>query len=372
MGLNLTYHLADFQTGNLLDPVPLEAVRLSSSLQPGSFSGQLDMRKTGRSMREGRALLDLMRAGKTTLVPIQEGLSTGPGNPPVSREMGEWWISRADGSYASPIVTLSGPEFAGYASHVVLWDDFKAVSADPVVVLRQMLWDLYTTSQSVTVDLQSWISHTGARVEIDAKKYSDDHWSAIQALTDAEGGPFEWVIRSGLVQDGWVPTRVTRRLEVGQPTLGFSRNDITLEVSGPGQPPASLLDASWGWDEAASASVAFGYGAGSGKDQVGPLQVSRPRQTGEPVKTRLVTDTNAMTSPQLRRTVRAAMRNFSPDERARTATMPVDRYTPRTGEVYQWRTDESWTRPAESGTVRCVGWSWSSQSADVYELDLVR
>ena len=372
MALDLTYYLADFQTGNLLEPIPLEGVRLSSSLQPGQFSAQLDMRKTGRSMSEGRELLGLIRAGKTTLVPIREGLSTGPGNPPTSRELGEWWISKVGGSYASPVVTLSGPEFAGYASHVVLWDDFKSVSADPVVTMRQMLWDLFTTSQTVTVDLQEWISHTGARVEIDVKKYSDDHWSAIQALTDADGGPFEWVIRSGLVLDGWIPTRVTRRLEVGQPTLGFSRNDITLEVSGPGQPPASLLDASWGWDEEASASVLFGYGAGAGQDQIGPVQASRSRETGEPVKTRLVTDRNAAKLPQLRRTTRAALRNYSPEERARTATMPVDRYTPRTGEVYQWRADASWTRPAESGTVRCVGWSWSSQSPDVYELDLVR
>lgn len=372
MGLNLTYYLADFQTGNLIDTIPLESVSLSSSLRPGAFAAQLDMRKTGRSMAEGRALLNLMRAGKTTLVPIQEGLSTGPGNPPVSREMGEWWISRGAGSYASPIVTIGGPEFAGYASHVVLWDDFVSQSADPVVVMRQMLWDLYTTSQSVTVDLQSWISHTGARVEIDARKYTDDHWSAIQALTDAADGPFEWVIRSGLVQSGWIPTRVTRRLEVGQPTLGFSRNDITLEVSGPGKPPASLLDASWGWDEEASASVLFGMGNGAGAKQIGPVQAARSRQTGEPVKTRLVTDRASMSLSQLRRTTRAALRNYTPEERARTATMPVDRYTPRTGEVYQWRSDESWTRPAESGTVRCVGWSWSSQSPDVYELDLVR
>lgn len=372
MGLDLTYYLADFQTGNLLDTLPLESVKLESSLRPGAFAAQLDLRKTGRSMAESRALLDLMRAGKTSLVPIREGVSTGAGNPPVSRELGEWWIAKADGSYRSPVVSLSGPEFAGYASHVVLWDDFKSVAADPVVTMRQMLWDLYTTSQTVTVDLQEWISHTSAKVEVDVRKYTTDHWSAIQDLTEAEGGPFEWVIRSGLAQDGWIPTRVTRTLEVGQPTLAFDRPDITLELSGPGRPPASLLDASWGWDEGASASIAFGIGAGHGKDQIGPVQATRSRETGEPVKSRAITDPGAMKLAPLRRSTRAALRRFSPEERTRTARMPTDRYTPRTGEVYEWRADESWTRPAESGSVRCVGWSWSSQSPDVYDLDLVR
>lgn len=372
MGLDLTYYLADFQTGNLLDTIPLESVRLSSSLQPGAFAAQLDMRKTGRSMAESRALLDLMRAGKTTLVPIREGLSTGPGNPPISRELGEWWISRVSGAHRDPVVVIGGPEFSGYASHAVLWDDFVSVSADPVVTMRQMLWDLYTTEQSVTVDLQNWISHTGAKIAVDARKYTDDHWSAVQALSEAEGGPFEWVIRSGLAQTGWIPTRVTRTLEVGQPVLGFNRPDITLELAGPGRPPASLLDASWGWDQEQTSAWVFGLGSGKGEDQIGPVQSTRARVAGEPVTSRSVTDPGAMTDAQLRRTTRAALKRLTPDERVRSATMPVDRYTPRTGEVYTWRADESWTRPAEAGTVRCVGWSWSSQSPDVYELDLVR
>lgn len=372
MGLSATYYLADFQTGDLLDTLPLEAVTLESSLRPGAFTAQLDMRKTGRSMAEGRALLDLMRNGKTTLVPIREGLSTGPGNPPTSRELGEWWISRLAGTHRGPVVVLGGPEFSGYAHHAVLVENFIGKSFDPVVVARDMLQDLYTTSQNVAVDLQSWISHTGTKVEVDARIAKTDYWAAIADLQEAEGGPFEWAIRSGLAMNGWVPSRVTRTLEVGQPTLAFDRPDVTLELTAPGRPPASLLDASWGWDEEASASTVYGWGAGHGKDQIGEAFASRTREVGEPVKTRTVTDPNAMSMPQLRRTTRSALRRFSPEERTRSATMPVNAYTPRTGEVYQWRADASWTRPAESGTARCVGWSWSSKSPDVYQLDLVR
>lgn len=370
--MELSFYIADFQSGDLIDTLPLESVRLSSSLQPGQFQADLDLRKTGRSMGEARDLLDLLRAGRATLVPIREGVSTGPGNPPTSLALGEWWIASATGSHRSPIARLAGPEFAGYAKHVMLWDDFVSQSADPVVTMRQMLWDLYTTEQTVTVDLQSWISHTGARVAVDARKYTTDHWSAISDLQDADGGPFEWMIRAGLVQSGWIPERVTRRLEVGQPVLSLNRPDITLEVSAPDAPPASLVDASWGWDETASANWVFGLGAGRGDDRVGPVQSTRSRVTGEPVKSRTVTDPDAMTTAQIRRVTRSSLARLSPDERVRTASMPASRYTPRTGEAYSWRADESWTRAAESGTVRCVGWSWSSQSPDVYELDLVR
>lgn len=375
--MDVTWFLADFMSGDLVDTVPLEDVQLTSSLEPGRFSASLDLSTMGLPMGEARALLDLLRGGRCTLVPIIEGVSTGAGNPPTSRELGEWWISDVDGTYLSPIVRLSGPEFAGYASHALLVEDFltakgEPVTRDPVVTAREMLGLLFSRSQTVAVDLQSWVSHTGATVPVDGRKLRRTYADHIADLMEAEGGPFEWVIRSGLVLDGWVPLRVTRTLEVGQPVLSLVRDDITLEVAGPGAPPASLLDASWAWSESSSASTVYGWGSGSGVKQIGEAFASRDRLTGEPVKTRLVTDPSAGTMAQLRRSTRRALARFSPDQRAFTAALPVDRYTPRTGERYQWRSDATWTRPAESGTVRCVGWSWRSSDPTNYTLDLVR
>ena len=271
--MELTYYLADFQSGDLLDTVPLEDVRLSSSLRPGSFSASLDLRKTGRPMSEARALLNRMRYGATTLVPIREGLSTGAGNPPTSRELGEWWITRASGTYRDPVVRLGGVEFAGYTKHLLNAEPFKGAALDPVVTARQMLDLAFTFSQNVVVDLQSWVSNTGAQVEVDVKDVTETYWDAIASLQEAEGGPFEWMIRSGLVQDGWIPTRVTRTLEVGQPVLGLNRPDITLEVAATGR--ASLVDASWGWDQENDATDIAGVGAGAGDDQVGPYSEGR-------------------------------------------------------------------------------------------------
>lgn len=368
--MELTYYLADFESGNLIDTVPLESVRLSSSLQPGMFSASLDLRKTRRSMSEARALLNRMRYGATTLVPIREGISTGPGNVPVSRELGEWWITAAAGTYRDPVVQLSGIEFAGYTKHLLNAEPIKGKLLDPVVTARQLLSLAFNYSQSVAVNLQSWNSHTDAKVEVDLQDATETYWNAIADLQAAEGGPFEWMIRSGLVQDGWIPSRVTRTLEVGQPILAFNRPDITLEVASTGK--ASLIDASWGWDQENDATDVAGVGAGAGKDQVGPYSEGRARKPGEPAKSRLATDRTAKTEAILRRTLRAALSRLSPDEVVQPATMPADRYTPRTGEVYTWETDASWTRPAESGTARCVGWSWTSQSPDRYELELVR
>jgi hypothetical protein len=370
MVMTPTFFLADFQTGNILgETLPLERVSLSSSQQPGQFSATLDLRKLG-ALGEGYRVMDLLKNGKCTLVPVREALSTGTGNPLISRELGEWWIAEVADSPPSPFVTLSGPEFAGYAKEAQLIDDFIGTSVDPVVAMRQMLWDLYTTSQTVTVDLQSWISHTGARIEVDAPRYSTSYWDAIADMQEADGGPFEWVIRSGLVQVNGSPRRVTRTLEVGQPILSFSRPDITLELAGPGRTPASITGFSRSRSEHRTTSAVYARGAGAGQDQIGPVGVGRSRATGEPLKSRTITDPQAGSLAVLRRRAREALYRLSPELQVWPAHLPTDRYTPRTGERYSWRTDAQWSRPAESGQVRCVGWSWSSSGADEYVLQL--
>lgn len=372
MALTPTYYLADFMTGDLYgEALPLENVSLSSSLQPGRFSAQLDMRKLG-ALSDGYRVADLLMAGKCTLVPVLEGLSTGTGNPPTSRALGEWWVSVVSDAPPSPYLSLSGPEFEGYASEVLVTETWIYQSADPVVQLRRMLEELYTSSQTIRVDLQDWISHTDARIPVDIRTSTTDYWSAISEIQDSEDGPFEWRIGTSLDMVGWSPRRVVRTLEVGQPKLAVSRLGITLELAGPGEGPASLLSTAREWSEHRSASTVYGWGAGSGDDQIGGGGVftSRARVAGEPVKTRQVTDRAAMTEGQLRRRTRASLRAATPSEQVFPAAMPTDRYTPSVGEVYSWRMDPQWTRPAESGTRRCVGWSWSSSGPDVYQLDL--
>lgn len=365
------FYLADFASGNLIYRFPMDALTPKSLTSgfPGQFQMELDLRGLGESMRGARSVLDLMNAGTTTLVPVREGVSTGIGNPPTSVELGEWWVSKVEGTIRSPLVTLSGPEFAGYLQHRQVLRTWSSQSADPVATARQMIWEALRTDQTVNFIPQNWISHSGARVPVDARIGTVDYWNAIEALQDAEDGPFEWVLRSGLVQDGWTPKRVTRTLEVGQPALGFQRPDITLEVTAPGLAPASLLDAGWSRDESRSATMMYGFGAGHGDDQIRSTR-ARARAAGEPVKSRRVTVRTAMTTAQLRPHVRAALQRATPSNHVFSAEMPTDRYTPQVGAVYSWRNDETWTVPARGGQVRCVGWGWNQQN-DTYSLDLV-
>ena len=370
MGLTPTWWLADFMTGDLIDTVPLQGVALASSLDHGRFSASLDLSQLGLSMAGARDLLAQLRYGRCTLVPILEGVSDGQGRPPTSRALGEWWISRVTGSHRSPIVELGGEEFGAYLGHLDVVEDFKG-TLDPVVAARQMMDLAFTYSQDVVVDLQEWVSHTGATVEVDIGEATTDYLSAIRDLQEADGGPFEWMIETGLVLSGWSPQRVTRTLQVGQPEMALDRPDVTLEVTGPGRAPASLLDATWDWDEARSTTNVNGWGAGAGDDQLGPFHEGRTRATGEPGKSRTVVDRSALTEAQVRRRVRAALAQLTPEDRMFTADMPTDRYTPRVGEVYSWSCDASWTRIARTGRVKCDGWSWNSRDADMYQLDLV-
>lgn len=366
-----TWYIADFMTGNMLDVLPLESVQLSSGVIPGSFSASLDLRKTGLTKAGARGLLADLSNGKRTLVPVQEGVSTGAGSPPSSRALGEWWISKIEASYRSPIVKLSGPEFAGYAEQVLVINS-RIGDLDPVEQARFLLGDLYNTSQTVVVDRGDWTSTV--RAQIDVPRLKQSYAAALDDIGANAGAPagFEWLIGTSLVLSGWSPTRVKRTLEMGQPTLLKPRQDILLEVTAPGLPVASLADASWGRDESASASTVYGWGAGSGDDQVGHEFTSRVREPDEPVKTRVISDPEAMTPAMLQRSTARALAKYSPELRDLSARLLASRFTPRAGEVYEWRADESWTRPAENGEVRCTGWSWSSSDPEFYDLDLER
>lgn len=375
MVMTPSYFIADFQTGDFLERVRLSGGNFSSNHKPGSFSATIDLRRYP-SMADGRGLIERLRDGKCSLVMVREEVSTGADSPPTSIALGEWWISKVSGSYRSPILTIGGPEFEGYASYAVMVDRFVGASVDPVAATRQMLWDLYTTNQNIAVNLQEWISHTGARVAMNLRETDQDYWAAIKGLQTAEDGPFEWMMRIGLVLNGWNPVRVTRTLEVGQPELALVRDDISLEVVGPGKRGGTILDADWSYDEADSATTVYGKGAGSGDDQVGAggdVFTSRARKPGEPVKTFTISVQDATTDAQLRGFTRAELAASSPRNQVFKAQMPTDRYTPVKGHRYRWFNDESWTMPrsGDNDRVRCAGWSWRV-GAETYDLDLAR
>ena len=372
MVLKPTYYLASFMTGDFLGPaLPLEAVSLSSNFQPGAFSASLDMRKIARTFRESRTVLDMMKAGKATLVPVVE--TTGPGHttPSPPRVLGEWWISTLDATYSDPVVRLSGPEWIGYAKETIVTRSWTG-SIDAWLSLRQMLGRLKDVDQ--TIQLTLGLARAGFDIDVDVREGDTDYWTAMQSLNDGSDGRFEWRIEPELRYLNGSVRGVTRTLRMAAPEFRVDRTDVTLELVTPGKTPATLIDFTRAQSEHQSSSTIYGRGGGMGESQL-RASSSRALEEGEPAKTRLITVRDAVKTSTLRRATRAALRSQRALDRVFQVTLPTDWYTPVVGDLYSWRREPSWSMPETHSTEhRCVGWSWSSPrdgARDVYTVDLV-
>lgn len=372
MGMNPTFYLADFMTGRFLGPaLPLESVSLSSNFQPGQFSASLDMRKVASTFKESRTLLDLMKAGKTTLVPVVE--TTGPMHrdaaPP--RVLGEWWISKLMLTYSDPVVQMAGPEWVGYAKETITTRSWIG-QEDAFKALRNLLAQIKDFDQKI--QLTTGLERAGFEIDVDIREGDSDYWSAIQSLQDGPSGQFEWRIEPTLEYVNGAPRGVLRSLRMAAPEFRVDRTDVTLELVTPGKTPATLTEFTRTYSEHQSASTVYGRGAGMGESQL-RASASRALAEGEPAKTRLLTVSDAVKNSTLRRATRAALRAQRARDHVFQVTMPTDWYTPVIGEVYSWRREPSWSMPETHSTAhRCVGWSWASAQPgthDTYKLDLV-
>lgn len=372
MVLSPTYYLADFFTGEFRGvALPLEAVKLSSNFAPGQFSASLDMRKIASSFNESAQILDMLKTGRSTLVPVVESSDADVASHGPYRALGEWWISVVDATYSDPVVRLSGPEWAGYTKETLITRSWKG-TIDAWLGLRQMLARVKDYDQ--TIQLTLGLRRAGFEVEVDVREGDVDYWTAIESLQDTSGGQFEWRIESSVdVVDG-VPRGVSRNLRMEAPDFRVDRTDVTLELTTPGTAPASLIDFSRTYSEHQSASTVIGRGGGAGASQLSASS-SRSLADGEPAKTRLITVRDAVKTSVLRRATRKALLSQRARDAVFQVSMPTDRYTPAIGELYSWRREPSWSMPETySYEQRCVGWSWASPrpgTPDVYTVDLV-
>ena len=371
MVMTPAYYLADFMTGSMLGPVlPLESVSLSSSFQPGHFSAGLDMRKATSSFREANVLLDMLRAGKCTLVPVLEGLSNGHAAPLQSRALGEWWISDVKATHSNPVVQLSGPEFAGYFKNLLVTATWKG-SYEAWHLVRDMMREATRTDQRIS--LSTGEGRGGPLIDVEIEKSKVDYWSAIESARDGDANGFEWRIGLVLNQNEAAPFAVGRSLQLGAPDLRFHQLGITLDLVTPGTRPASALDMTRTRSESSAASTIYGFGMGAGTDQVSAW-TSRSRVSGEPGKSKVITVRDAK-YPALKRATARALAKATPEERVFSVTMPTDRYVPSPGAVWSWVREPSWSMPDRAeGRVRVMGWSWRSPAPgamDAYTLDLV-
>lgn len=366
MALTPTYFLADFQSGVLYgETLPLENVQLVSSLEPGRFSADLDVRKLG-ALGEAWRTTDLLRDGKCTLVAILEGTTRGSDMPPDSTVIGEWWISDIEERLPSPIVRLSGPEFAGYYKHVHSVIDTISERYNGMQAVREQVTAVNTTGQNVAMD------YSGAAnvlpVGISVRKGVTTVWDGVETIASDSG--FQWRIETGLELDGWSPRRVTRRLIYGNPRLVYDLTSVPLELSGPGSPSTAVVSFGKATREGMNATSVTGWGAGAGEDQI-TAGAARPRRGAEPVKSRVVTDPTVTTTAEMQERVAGVLRTFDPRLKTFTARFHAWFHTPRVGATYSWYADPQWTRPGESGEAYSAGWTWQSSNPEFYDLELV-
>lgn len=368
--MELTFYPADFATGNLYGrALPLQDVQLSSSLDAGTFSASLDMRKVARDIDDATQVLAGLNAGTFTIVPVYEGILNGAAGA-TTRAVGEWWIYRVTVSHNDPIVRFAGIEFGGYAKYRHNTTRWVQSDYDAVVAIRDAHTQLCKDGQDIQITTNSWNARD-LRCAFDYPAGTRTYWDMV---SDFVAGRAEWRIETRLTLDDITPIRAERWLRVGVPTITIPRDDQYLEATQEGVSPASVTDTKATADVLQTPSVIHARGSGTGDGQL-TATAAGGRPDGVPIVSAAMSVPEALDQQQLVREVWAAHGAMRPEQQPFTAR--IARFVPLVGEVYPWERSSSWAMPGADtgGRIRCVAWSWSQPDAggrDEYELQLLR
>lgn len=361
LGVELIFFPADFMTGDMHSvELPLRNVSMGQSLAAHSFSASLDLRALSLSTVGAQQILLSLLPGRTTIVALEW-------TPSLDRyiPLGEWLITgrrRQDGP--DPVLQLTGVETSGYAQLMPLMKAWKRTSQDPVDVIRGMWQELCTTDQTISLALGG-IEDSGVTVDVDYVAGSRTYWDAMR---DVASGSVEWVMDIDVERDGTIPTRVTRTIRTGVPTLLRPRDDRVLEMTADGRGSMRSLTV----DDGLAVNRVYGFGAGSGKDQITTVE-GFTRGAGEPLIGGSYSSRDALKLAQLRRETQEAVLMDRPT--ARTFTASTQAWIPRLGEVYPIVKDSTALFPVaiaedEERRVRCIEWSWTRGPVDEYQMTL--
>lgn len=365
--MELTYFVAEFASGNIVGQLPLEAVRLTSSLrQPGTFTARLDLRRIAEKLddrgtyrwTDAQRTLDILSHGRHTIVPAIENSTAGTLDP-VDLALGEWRIKATSGTYADPFIEIGGSEVGDYFNDQVTsrtWDS-EGAEVDAVWTAREMMHDA-TKLQTPPIAMNLNRGSTSAVKAV-------TRWPArsvivAEALRDLGAGDlWEWTIKPTIVSVDGIPTRVDRelllmapRIAIGDPSL------LPLEILTPGLRPATGLDIAWSSDVDEEATEMWSWGAGAGADQVRSGVVTTP-PAGGPVLARLITDPTATyggMATSLARDALAAMQRTD-----FTVAVAASRMVPTIGGLRWISRQPSLSMPTgDEFDARVIEWAWNS------------
>lgn len=381
--MELSFVPADFSTGDLFpQELPLELVRLGSRLGGGPFSARLDLRRMvdRDDLRGSAEIINMLQEGATSIVPIQA--ATDANGNPLSVALGEWWLSKVVRSPGSPYLQLTGVEVPGYLDHVLMMHTLRADSVDPIATAREQIAAAFTVAQPAPIAFnpQSWVSQTGARTAVDWSAGQNMFGRVVESLRG--GDLFEWHVDTGLSLDSnGAPTRVTRTLVMGEPTIRRPREGVALEYLKNGR--GSITDFTVEGDVANRAFDFWTWGGGSGAKQLrARIQYTPPRRWPRIARTYAAPGVNKQEALN-REARRAHARSYNPVYASFPATGVMDRMAgggPRIGYVHPWLVEPTLSYPTpiteeDGARVRIVEWSWTQPTALVREtttLQLVR
>lgn len=365
MGLGRpVWYVSDFHTGNLsARDLPLEGVTYGASLDAGTFTASLDLRKMCRDVEDARDVLQWLTPGTFCVAPLYEGLWSGTSVPPVTRCTGEWWIHRIETSWASPIVRLHGVEFSGYTRHRYSTDRWDETDIDAVYLVRMAIGDAFQKGQSVAIDMGGWNSQRRIRTTLQADAGSRTYWDL---AADMAAGRFEWKIEHRVIMEGIAPARIERFFRIGDPVLNLGRDDAVMEIVPEGY-VGSLTDAHR--TRTAAVNELWGFGAGSGADQPTSRHTSA-RPAGCPIISASAQWRDAITWNDLNPLGAGALSELQDAQRPFQIT--VRDFVPLVGERYPYLQAPTWSMPIEDARpVRCVAWTWASDAPDLFAMDVV-
>ena len=180
------------------------------------------------------------------------------------RCLGEWVLMRRSRPAPDGVVTVQGMEWAGYPALRSLHDNYVYNGTDQLTIARALLSDAFVAfNAGMTITIPTATSGVGRTM--DHKSHSAYYADLLDEISSPDDG-FEWHVDVALSWSGGRPTKVTRTVAFGHPTLARS-SALVLHQASPGSRRGNTLAVDGGDDFSRYAQSVYGIGAGEGGKQ---------------------------------------------------------------------------------------------------------
>ncbi len=365
--MRLRFWVCAAKSGNVLGEVRVSGgSTLTSRFGGGTCSltvslGHLTTRDgLGVDLAAAGRVLDWLTVGRSTIL-----VTSG------TRVIGEWIVMKRGLVAPSGTVPITGMEWAGYPALRSLNTNFLYNGTEQMVIARAA-WDQafksFNTGMTITIPSSGSTGVVRSMSHLSHEAYYSD---VLEEIGEADDG-FEWHVDISATWSNGVPTKATRTIVWGHPTLSRS-SSLTLSQSSPGGRQGNLVDLSGGEDFARYAQSVYGFGAGEGEKRFW-VGLSDPSGTnaGNLNSTKNVSFPGIEKESTLTALTRAELKRSQDlrDPFAASALIEKLPSLPVVGNQVRLRVDPTWTYPTGLNTTLRVGQVEYSPTG--HEVDLVK